>query len=68
MKSQKYNQGPLKELKVMIDKDVVESFEKMVPNSGRTIEDLIVIALLRYRASHGDYLGNKPAMGPEDEI
>ncbi len=60
MKSQKHNQGELKELKVKIEKDIVESFEGMAKTSGLPIEDLVVIALKRFKASHGDYTGKTP--------
>ena len=60
MKSQVHNEGELKELKVEIEKDVVESFEHMAKKSGIKIEDLVVIALKRFRASHGDYMGKTP--------
>lgn len=62
MKSQKHNQGDLKELKVMIEKDIVESFENMASNSGIPLEDLVVTALKRFRASHGDYTGKTPEL------
>ncbi|MGZ3789531.1 MAG: hypothetical protein ACXVLQ_13470 [Bacteriovorax sp.] len=55
MKTQVQNQGELKELKVMIEKDVVESFERMSKNTGTPVADLVVIALKRYRSSHGDW-------------
>lgn len=55
MKNQVYNKGELKELKVSIEKDTVESFERMAKNTNITIEDLVVIALKRYRSSHMDY-------------
>lgn len=57
MKTQKHNQGDLKELKVNLEKDVVEAFERMSKNSGLSIDDLVVIALKRFRSSHGDYEG-----------
>lgn len=60
MKSQKHNQGDLKELSVKIEKDVVESIERMSANSGITKDELVVIALKRFRASHGDYEGTTP--------
>lgn len=62
MKSQKHNQGELKELKVKIEKDVVESLEAMASISGLPIEELVVIALKRFRASHGDYTGKTPKL------
>lgn len=55
MKSQPQNQGELKELKVKIEKDVVESFERMTKTSGLSLDDLVVIALKRYRSSHTDW-------------
>ncbi|GEM_PF-493533 len=55
MKTQVQNQGELKELKVMIEKDVVESFDRMSQVSGLPVADLVVIALKRYRASHSDW-------------
>lgn len=60
MKSQKHNDGELKELKVKIDRDVVEAFERMSSNSGICLDELVVIALKRFRASHGDYDGSTP--------
>ena len=60
MKSQKQNQGELKELKVMIEKEVVEAIEVMSKNSGLTPADLVVIALKRFRSSHTDYLRSTP--------
>lgn len=55
MKTQVQNQGELKELNVKIEKGVVESFERMTKASGLTIDDLVVIALKRYRSSHSDW-------------
>lgn len=57
MKSQVHNQGELKELTVKIEKNVVESIERMSVNSGLPIDEIVVIALKRYRASHSDYDG-----------
>ena len=60
MKSQVHNEGELKELKVDIEKEIVESFEEMARNSGIPIQDLVVTALKRFRVSHGDYMGKTP--------
>lgn len=60
MKSQKHNQGELKELTVKIEKDVVEAVEIMSKNSGLSAADLVVIALKRFRSSHLDYLRATP--------
>lgn len=55
MKTQVQNQGELKELKVMIEKDVVDSFERMTKASGLPVADLVVVALKRYRSAHLDW-------------
>lgn len=60
MKSQKHNQAELKEIKVKIEKDVAEDFEKMVKNTNISMDDLVVIAMKRFRSSHADYLKNAP--------
>lgn len=60
MKSQKHNQAELKEIKVKIEKDVAEDFEKMVKNTNISLDDLVVIAMKRFRSSHADYLKNAP--------
>ena len=55
MKSQEHNLGELKKLTVNVEKDVVESLERMADNTGYTLDDLVVIALKRFRASHTDF-------------
>ncbi len=55
MKNQPQNQGELKELKVMIEKDVAESFERISKKTGIPVADLVVIAMKRYRSSHTDW-------------
>ncbi len=55
MKSQEHNTGELKELNVKVEKGVVESFERMAEHTGYDINDLVVIALKRFRASHSDF-------------
>jgi fructose-1,6-bisphosphatase/sedoheptulose 1,7-bisphosphatase-like protein len=55
MKTQTYNKGDLKELKVKIDKEIVEAFERMANHTKTPIEDLLVIAMKRYRSAHGDF-------------
>ena len=57
MKSQKHNAGELAELSVKIEKNVFDSLVKMSEGSGMSIDDLVVIALKRFRASHSDYEG-----------
>lgn len=60
MKSQKQNEGELKELTVTIEKKVVEDFELMAKNTGISISDLAVIAMKRFRSSHLDYMKQVP--------
>ncbi len=60
MKSQKHNEGELKELTVKIEKQVVEDFEKMVKNTNMPMSDLVVIAMKRFCHSHYDYLKLAP--------
>jgi hypothetical protein len=58
MKTQKHNQGDLAELKVKIEKNVVDSLAVMSANSHLSIEEIVVIALKRFRSSHADYMGS----------
>ena len=60
MRTQKYNQGDLKELKVMIEAEVVDALETMARNSNIPAADIVVIALKRFRSSHTDYLRETP--------
>lgn len=55
MKGQSHNKGELKELSVKVEKDVVEAFERMATVTKMPLEELVVIALKRYRASHSDF-------------
>jgi fructose-1,6-bisphosphatase/sedoheptulose 1,7-bisphosphatase-like protein len=55
MKSQVHNQGELKELNVKIEKEVIESFERMTKTSGLSLAEMVVIAMKRYRSSHSDW-------------
>lgn len=60
MKSQKHNQGDLKEVTVKIEAKVAEDLELMAKNTGLPISDIVVIALKRFRSSHLDYLKQVP--------
>ena len=60
MKSQKHNQGDLKEVTVKMEAKVIEDLELMSKNTGMPIADIMVIALKRFRASHLDYLKQVP--------
>ncbi len=56
MKTQVHNEGELQEIKVKIEKKVAQDLEIMSKNSGIKVEDIVVIALKRFRASHNDYM------------
>ncbi|WP_408098289.1 hypothetical protein ACJVC5_05075 [Peredibacter sp. HCB2-198] len=60
MKSQKHNQGELKEVTVKIEKQVAEDLETMSKNTGISVADIVAIALKRFRSSHSDYLKQVP--------
>lgn len=56
MKSQKHNQGELKEVTVKIENQVALDLELMSKNTGMPVADIVVIALKRFRSSHLDYM------------
>jgi fructose-1,6-bisphosphatase/sedoheptulose 1,7-bisphosphatase-like protein len=60
MKSQKHNEGELKEVTVNIEKKVAENLELMSKNTGIPMDDIVVIALKRFTSSHLDYLKQVP--------
>ncbi|WPU65347.1 hypothetical protein [Peredibacter starrii] len=60
MKSQKHNEGELKEVSVKIEKQVALDLDTMSKNTGIPVADLVVIALKRFRSSHSDYLKQTP--------
>lgn len=57
MRSQEFNKGELSELKVNIEKDIYESFLRMSEKSGYTLDELVVIAMRRFKVGHSDYEG-----------
>lgn len=57
MKTQSYNQGELAELKVNIEKQLTEDLEKMSENSGLSVDELVAVAIKRFRTHHADYMG-----------
>lgn len=60
MKNQKHNQGELKALTVKIEKDLVETIERMSKHSGMSLDEIVVIALKRFRSSHSELEGKVP--------
>lgn len=59
MKSQKHNEGPLSELIVNIEESLVKDLETMEKNSELSKDEIVAIALKRFRSSHADYMGVK---------
>ncbi len=57
MKTQKHNDGETKELKVEIEAQLISDLELMAKNSGLPLEELVAIAIKRFRSSHADYMG-----------
>ena len=62
MKTQKHNQGTLKELIVNIEEAVVDSIFQMANSSNMSVDDIVVIALKRFRASHAELEGKAPKL------
>ena len=60
MKTQKHNSGKLKKLAVNIEESVVVSIQHMSENSSLSVDDIVVIALKRFRASHAELEGKAP--------
>ena len=59
MKTQEHNKGELAELTVNIEAQLVKDLETMQENSGISIDELVVVAIKRFRSSHADYMGIK---------
>ncbi len=57
MKSQKHNTGELAKLEVEIEKKLIEDLQTMSKNSELSIDDLVAIAVKRFKSSHADYMG-----------
>lgn len=62
MKSQKHNEGELKKVTVNIEVKIAEDLELMSKNTGMPVDDIVTIALKRFRSSHSDYLKQTPAV------
>lgn len=57
MKSQEHNQTKLEKLEVQIEEQIIKDLKTMSENSGMSIDELVVIAVKRFRSSHADYMG-----------
>jgi hypothetical protein len=62
MRTQEYNQGELKEIKVKIEKQIAEDLDTMAENSGLSRDVIVLIALKRFRSSHADYMNVAPTL------
>lgn len=59
MKTQKHNEGELTEVKVRIEAQMAKDLETMSKNSGVSADEIVVVALKRFRSSHADYMNIK---------
>lgn len=59
MKTQKHNDGELSELKVKVEAQLIKDLETMSQNSEMTVDELVTVAIKRFRSSHADYMGIK---------
>ena len=63
MRTQEHNKGKLKELRVQIEEDIVDTLERMSTHTDISMDDLVVVALKRFCASHSDYDNKTPLLG-----
>jgi uncharacterized protein (DUF736 family) len=59
MKTQKHNEGELAELKVNVEVQLIKDLVTMSANSDFDIDEIVAIAVKRFRSSHADYMGVK---------
>ena len=57
MKPEQQGQLEISELKVRVEKQLITDLEIMAKNSGMSIDELVSIAVKRFRSSHADYMG-----------
>ena len=57
MKTQEHNQGKLEKLEVKIEEQLVQDLKVMSENSDLSIDDIVAVAIKRFRSSHADYMG-----------
>lgn len=62
MKTQKYNVGELAVFSVEIEQKLIESIKKMSEKSGININDIVTVALKRFKASHTELENQTPEM------
>lgn len=59
MKTQEHNKGELQEISIKIEKKLAEDLKIMAENSNLSEDEIITIALKRFRSSHADYMNIK---------
>ena len=59
MKSQEHNKTNLAKLDVQIEEQLINDLKTMADNSGLSVEEIVAIAIKRFRSSHADYMGIK---------
>lgn len=57
MKDQKHNEGELGDLAVKVEKKMLNDLKTMSKNSGLSEDEIVIIALKRFKSSHADYMG-----------
>lgn len=57
MKGQKHNDGELGELAVKIEQKLINDLKTMSENSELSQDEIVAVALKRFRSSHADYMG-----------
>ena len=60
MKDQKHNFGELAKLEVQIEKKLLESIQSMAEKCGCPLDEIVAMALKRYRVSHSDLENKNP--------
>ncbi|MAX65369.1 MAG: hypothetical protein QF441_14720 [Bacteriovoracaceae bacterium] len=59
MKTQKHNEGELADLTVKIEAQLIKDLQTMSENSEMSVDDIVAVAIKRFRSSHADYMGIK---------
>lgn len=44
---------------VKLEQNLIKDLEVMAKNSGKSVEELVAVAIKRFRSSHADYMGIK---------
>ena len=57
MKTQTHNEGKVAELTVTIEENLIKDLQTMTKNSDLDENEIVAIALKRFRSAHADYMG-----------